>query len=253
MKMKLSKQEFLDKPLQAVTLIGMSGAGKTHISSQLAQWGWTNYSGDFVIGDRYMRDILGAESGFSTDDISGLSKYLGKVGNPDLGGLPLAEFQKRQKEYYNAECYSLTDMKDALAESDAPFVHDSTGSLCEVTDEALLKHIGEQTLFVYLKTDAAAEKQVLKRAYEYPKPLFFPPMFLLAIIDEYLALNGLCHAQEMVPDDFSRWVFPKLFAARKPKYQRLADLYGVSIPAGAFHDLKSADEFVSIIAEYLHD
>lgn len=245
--MKLSKQEFLDAQPKAITLIGMSGAGKTHISAQLQSWGWNNYSGDFVIGDRYMRDALSAYGGFSVEDISGLSEYLGKVGNPDLGGLPLEEFQKRQKEYYDAECRSLEDM---LVEGEN-FVHDSTGSLCEVENENLLRKIGDETLFVYLKTDAVAEKQVLKRAYEYPKPLFFPPMFLLAMIDEYLSLNGLCKPEEMVPDDFSRWVFPKLFAARKPKYQRLADLYGISVSASEFHDLKSSDEFTSIIAEYL--
>ncbi len=249
--MKLSKQEFMDHPKKPVTLIGMSGAGKTYISSQLEGWGWTNYSGDFVIGDRYMRGTLKNHGDFSANDISGLSDYLGKVGNPDLGGLPLIEFQKRQKEYYDAECHSLEDMDDALSGAEGHFVHDSTGSLCEVTEDALIHQVGEKTLFVYLKTDAEAEKQVLKRAYEYPKPLFFPPMFLLAMIDEYLALNGLCCAEEMVPDDFSRWVFPKLFAARKPKYQRLADLYGVSIAASVFQDLKSDRQFVEIVAEHL--
>lgn len=249
--MKLSTQEFLDNPQKSVTLIGMSGAGKTHISAQLEDWGWTNYSGDFVIGDRYMHDVLQNHAGFSTDDISGLSEYLGKVGNPELGGLPLVEFQKRQKEYYDAECHSLEDMENALNDASGHFVHDSTGSLCEVIEEDLIRQVGEKTLFVYLKTDAAAEKQVLKRAYEYPKPLYFPPMFLLALIDEYLSLNGLCHAEEMVPDDFSRWVFPKLFQARKPKYKRLADLYGVSIPACEFQALESADQFVDVIAEHL--
>lgn len=244
--MKSTKQEFLDQPQKAITLIGMSGAGKTHISCQLEAWGWTNYSGDFEIGDKYMRDILNLSGDFAAENISALSYYLGQVGNPALGGLPLAEFQKRQKQYYDAECLSLKNM---VVTGDF-FVHDSTGSLCEVEDEALLRSVGEQTLFVYLKADAEAEQEVLRRAYDYPKPLFFPPQFLLDQLDAFMAERGLTAIEEIVSNDFSRWVFPKLFEARKPKYQRLADLYGVSIPASRFADLRSADDFVRVIAEH---
>lgn len=248
--MKLSKQEFIEQPCKAITLIGMSGAGKTYISSQLARWGWTNYSGDFVIGDRYMRDVLNFEGEFTAENISALSDYLGQLGDEAQGGIELREFRKRQKEYYDAECQSLAAMKYAY-NSEAHFVHDSTGSLCEVEDEVLLREVGEQTLFVYLKTDAETEKDVLKRAYEYPKPLFFPPAFLDKKLSEYLEYKHLSDVNEIKPDDFSRWVFPLLFEARKPKYQRLADLYGVTIPSSKFQNLTSSDAFIDIVAEAL--
>ncbi len=245
--MRVSAQQFLSSSQKAITLIGMSGAGKTYISCQLEKWGWTNYSGDFEIGDKYMRHVLNFEGAFTAENISALSEYLGKLGDPALGGLPLDEFQKRQKQYYDAECSSLKNM----VVNGADFVHDSTGSLCEIEDEDLLRSVGEKTLFVYLKTDIEAEELVLRRAYEYPKPLFFPPDFLRKNLEQFLSEKGLEQPEEMVPDEFSRWVFPRLFEARKPKYQRLADLYGVSIAASEFQDLPSADDFTKLIAKHL--
>ncbi len=252
--MKLSKKDFLNSR-KAITLIGMSGAGKTHISSQLQHWGWYNYSCDYVIGDEYLRDELRALNlgEFSVENIGALSVYLGKLGNAQYGGFDLATFKQRQEAYYDAECKALNVMGDVLNRTDKPFVHDSTGSLCEIEDQSLLQKIGEQTLFVYLKTNEQGERDVLKRAYEYPKPLFFPKSFLIEKIAMYLADHGLNNIDDIEPDEFSRWVFPLLFEARKPKYQRLADLYGITIPCTEFSDLSSADEFIEIIANHLDD
>ena len=53
------------------------------------------------------------------------------------------------------------------------------------------------------------------------------------------------------PDDFSRWTFPKLFENRLPKYQQIADQYGVTIPSSAFHGVKNADDFLNVIRQHL--
>lgn len=249
--MKLTKQQFIDQPQKSITLIGMSGAGKTHISCQLEEWGWYNYSCDYVIGAEYLRDELDNTQGLSAENIGALSVYLGQLGNPDLDGFDLALFKQRQKAYYDAEVKALYAMGDTMTKMDQNFVHDSTGSLCEIEDDAVLKQIGEQTMFVYLKTGQQEEQEVLKRAREYPKPLFFPTQFLTEKLDAYLSEQNLSGVDEIVPDDFSRWVFPLLFEARKPKYQRLADLYGITIASEEFKNLQSADEFVDIIAQNL--
>jgi len=252
--MRLSKQEFIDSPDKAITLLGMSGAGKTFLSCRLEEWGWRNYSCDYEIGSRFLKPDLEAFAGsneFSAENIGVLHEFLGKLGNPELGGYELDLFRERQKAYYDAEVAALWEMGEVMDQGAGPFIHDSTGSLCEIEDEDVINDIGQRTLFVYLETDEAAEKVVLQRAQDYPKPLFFPKAFLLNKIDEYLVEGGLEAVAQMEPDKFSRWVFPRLFKARKPKYQRLADLYGVTIPASAFNTLSSAQEFVDIIAEHL--
>ncbi len=246
--MKITAQEFKNSPNKSITLIGMSGAGKSYISSQLEGWGWSNYSCDYEIGARFLRDDLVIGANFTMDDIGALSDYLGKLGNSDKGGFPLDKFKARQKAYYDAEVKALQVM---VVPEDRDFIHDSTGSLCEVEDDALMQKLGEKTLFVYLKTDAQEDKKVLQRARDYPKPLFFPPPFLEEKLSTFLSEFNLASVNEIEPDDFSRWVFPKLFEARKPKYQSLADKYGVAISSSKFKDLQSADEFIEIIADHL--
>ncbi len=249
--MNITAEEFRNSPKKAITLLGMSGAGKTHISCQLEAWGWTNYSCDYVIGVKYLKEELSGVGPVTADDIGALSEYLGKLGNTEQGGFALDLFEARQKAYYDAEISALDAMGDVLDKVQGNCIHDSTGSLCEVEDEALMKKIGTQTLFVYLKTDELEEQVVLQRARDYPKPLFFPPAFLKQKLEEFLSEFNISGVEAMTPDDFSRWVFPLLFEARKPKYQRLADLYGVTINAAAFKNLKSPEEFTDIIAKAL--
>ena len=45
-----------------------------------------------------------------TQDLSALSDYIGQVGGEAQGGLPLEEFKKRQKQYYEAECAVLSEL-----------------------------------------------------------------------------------------------------------------------------------------------
>jgi hypothetical protein len=248
--LKISRQEFLDQPRKAVTLIGMSGVGKTYISGQLEVWGWKRYSCDFEIGTKYLRAAL---TGFmkNPEDMDALFKFIGKPGNPKKGGSHMKTYKVHQRSYYEAECMSVAEAVVEAENTDKNFVHDSTGSLCEIMDDALISRLGTKTLFVYLKASAEEENVVLERARSHPKPLFFPPALFDGWVQEYLTLNNLSVPEEMEPDDFSRWVFPKLFTSRLPKYQGLADQYGVTIDSGALHHLKNENDFIARIAEKL--
>lgn len=252
--MKQTSRSFLGSKHKSITLIGMSGVGKTYLSGLLENWGWARYSCDFEIGNRYLSDHLSGAMQ-SPEDMAVLSAFIGKLGDPALGGLPIDEFKKRQKAYYDAECRSIAAIGNAIEDAHAQgiknFVHDSTGSLCEVMDEDLLAELGRHTIFVYLKAGEAEEKLVLERAKNHPKPLFFPPAHFDDWVREYLDAEGLSGSDQIIPDDFARWVFPKLFKARLPKYQRLADLYGTSIPCSAFYDVTTEKGFIERIARSL--
>lgn len=251
--MKKTRHQFLETKQKSITLIGMSGVGKTYLSGLLENWGWARYSCDFQIGNIYLKEQLVSQM-HSPEDMSALSHYIGKLGNPKLGGLPIDEFKKRQMAYYDAECLSIGGVGKARQEAGASnFVHDSTGSLCEVMDEDLLAELGRNTLFVYLKAGVREEELVLERAKLYPKPLFFPPAKFDEWVSEYLFQKNLADTELIEPDDFSRWVFPKLFEARLPKYQRLADLYGVTIECSAFYDVTTEKGFIDRIARALDE
>jgi len=250
--MRLKPEEFLKSP-KAVTLTGMSGVGKTRLSAMLAHEGWHHYSCDYLIGTKYLRDALGlTASDISKRDIGKLSAFIGKPGDPDKGGLDLAEYKRRQKLYYDAECQSLRDLAAAMKEAgEVNFVNDSTGSLCEIRDEKLVDEVGRATLFVYIKASEDEEKKVIDRARRTPKPMYFPPDRFDEWLATYMKQRNIGRVEDMEPDEFSRWVFKRLFEARLPKYQKLADRYGVTIPSGTLKNVKTEKDFVNAVAAAL--
>jgi len=257
--MPITLSEFNEIEKKVITLMGMSGVGKTYLSMIMDQNGWKHHSCDLEIGTKYLgADIektLGVENTIKAEDLSLLSEYVGRLGAIEKGGLPFDEFKRRQDEYFDAECSALRELKKVVAQAHEDgfqnVVHDSTGSLCEVDDETLIESIDENSLIVYIKASEEEEREVLKRAQEYPKPLFYSPEKFEEWVAGYMAENGLESSDAIDPDDFSRWTFPKLFQNRLPKYQRIADQYGVTIPSSAFHGVKNADEFLDVIRQHL--
>ena len=58
--MKLSANEFINSQHKRLTLLGMSGVGKTHLAKLLSKSdNYFHYSGDYRIGAQYLNnDIL---------------------------------------------------------------------------------------------------------------------------------------------------------------------------------------------------
>jgi len=220
---------------KSITLLGMSGAGKTHFSQRLAAWGWEHYSNDFEIAKRLGIDV-------QIDDLSALSDFIGQVGDPDKGGLVLDDFKKRQKMYMDAEIAVLREMPQG-----AHVVNDSTGSFCEIEDEALIGEVADRSLLVYIETDAASHKDVIARAVEYPKPLYYPPAQFDSWLDAYCEFHKVDH-RGLEPAKFAAWVFPKLFASRLPKYERIAREYGMTVQAKDLHACDNEDQFLELIS-----
>jgi hypothetical protein len=245
--MKLSGAEFLGQDKKAITLMGMSGVGKSHISLQLEEWGWRNYSCDYQIGTKYLKRLIPEGRDRTADDISWLSDFVGQLGNREKGGIALSEFELRQRLYYNAECDCVVDAGPIIDSEEKNIVIDSSGSLCEIEDENVLKELGERTLFVYLKVRQEGHADILERASSYPKPLYFPPAFLEERLARYKDKFDLQDNREIDPAEFLRWIFPHLFEARLPKYQALAEKYGVIVPSHEV-DLSSEEAFLKGIA-----
>jgi hypothetical protein len=235
-------KKFRDGPRKAITLMGMSGVGKTHWAWALEKEGWHHYNHDYLIGTKYLKDELGDR--VKPDNLDALSDYVGQVGK---GSIPVAEFRRRQARYIEAERQSLYDMCDVIDHSPDKFVNDSTGSICEIEDEALFRTVADHTLFVYIRAGKEEEDALVAQAFHEPKPLYFPPVQFEEWLGQFMKENGYKTTEDFEAHEFSRWVFPKLFYSRLPKYQRIADEYGVTVSAKELRNLKTTDEFFRAI------
>lgn len=238
-----SGQEFLNDPKKAIALIGMSGIGKSYLAAMMQRWGWTGYSCDLEIGTKHLAAEM--KKPVTIDDISALSEFIGKIGE-----MPFVEFKRRQMMYHDAEVAALASVPDMAARNEK-FVLDSTGSICEILDEKIIEQVGRSTLIVYIEASRDEEIAILQRAQDYPKPLFYPPRQLEAWVKEYMQICDLDNADTVPSDDFSRWVFPRLFEMRIPKYQNMAECYGVSVLSEDIHKIQSEQDLLNLVAAAL--
>jgi shikimate kinase len=272
--------DFLKSENKRLTLLGMSGVGKTHLSKMLGlEDKWYHYSGDYRIGAKYLNDdilnsvkqqmrkdtrvakLLDNESitvqnNITFDNLSAASGFLGKVGNPEQGGLPIDEFNRRQALHHQAEVSAMLDVTQFIEKSQAEgyghFINDAGGSLCELDDDNVYQALSENTLIVYIRANEQNESDLIERAQTHPKPLYYQKNFLQTQLDIYLKENQFIYVAQIDPDAFVRWIFPRLLAHRKPKYQAIADKYGCTIDSADLHQCKNGDEVMALITGAPH-
>jgi hypothetical protein len=277
--MRMTREEFLKWPHKAVTLLGMSGIGKTTLAYKLPRSEWFHYSGDYRIGTKYLsepildnikrqamqvgflRDLLRSDSIYIASNITvhnlePVSTFLGKIGDPALGGLPVDEFKKRQRLHREAEIGAMRDVAEFIVKAREiygydHFINDAGGSVVELDDQETLDTLAEHTLILYLKPDAHYERLLVQRAVSNPKPLYFNEAFLDAKLAEYLAAHALTTPSEIVPDEFVGWIFPSLVEHRRPKYAAIAERYGYTIDAGRVDHVRNEDDFLELVASAL--
>ena len=235
---------------EIITFIGMSGVGKSFTSQRLAEWGWYRYSCDEEIG----ADLLRKDNLSEDELMSAIQMLVGRLGNVDRGGLSLFEFKKRQAAYYHGECRALLSLDRHIEKAEKAgfdvFIHDSTGSFCEIDDPIVLESVARLSQICYIEASKEHIDEVIDRAQKFPKPLFYPHNRLDGWVTDYLADHNLDEVQDIDPDDFSRWVFPKLFKQRLPKYKALAKKYGFVVPSEALYDVENQEDFIKIIDQY---
>lgn len=277
--MKLSGEKFLSWERKAITLLGMSGVGKTRLACLLRKSNWFHYSCDYRIGTRYMdeaildniklqamqipilRELLLSDAvhiinNISVDNLKPLSTYLGKLGNPELGGIGLGEFKNRQALHLQAEIAAMNDVPRFIDKAKEVygydnFINDASGSLCELDNDNVIKTLAEHTLIIYINVTKENERVLIDRAVSDPKPLYFRDSFLDEQLEEFLKLYKLEYAAMINPDEFVRWVFPKLFYARIPRYEAIANQYGYTVSTNEIESVKSEKDFLKVITKVL--
>lgn len=277
--MRLSVEQFRAWENKCVTLLGMSGVGKTRLAALLRRHNWFHYSGDYRIGTRYLdepildnikqqamqvpflRDLLRSDSiyianNITVDHLKPLSTFLGKLGDVARGGLPLAEFKRRQGLHHRAEIAAMTDVPEFICKAQAiygyqHFVNDAGGSLCELDDPQVLELLDRHTLVLYVEATTDDARALIARAEQDPKPLYYREAFLEAELAAYLLERRLPTVEAIEPDDFVRWIFPRLFCSRLPRYQAIAARYGYSVSSAEVAAVTSEHDFLELVARAL--
>jgi len=128
------------------------------------------------------------------------------------------------------------------------FVNDVGGSLCELDEPEVIKLLAKHTLILYIQvTDKEEEDKLIQRAQSAPKPLYYRSDFLQQQLSIYLDENSLQYAAQMDPDDFTRWVFPRLFHSRIPRYQDIAKPYGYTVTSQEVSQVKNEADFIQLL------
>ncbi len=276
-----SPQDYLDCPHKAVTIFGMSGVGKTTVTEKLPKDRWFHYSVDYRIGTRYLgeeindtlkrlamadptlarllrADAIYIGSNIQIDNLAPLSTYVGKVGNPELGGLALAEFKRRQALHRQAEVQSLLDVPAFMAKAREIYGYpytliDSGGSLIEVIDlddprDPVVTALTQNTALVYIEASEDLLAEIVRRGIAEPKPMYFRSGFFDEALARYLAQEGLESPDQIVPNAFVSYVLAELVADRAPRYRRLAEQHGYIVTAAEIAQVRNEDDFNALVA-----
>jgi hypothetical protein len=276
-----SVDEFVKAPRRAITVFGMAGVGKTRLSNMLRDNSWFHYSADYRIGTRYMgefivdnfkreamkvpflaqllrSDSIYISSNITFDNLDPLSTYLGTPGDETRGGLPLAEYQRRQEQHRVAEIAALQDVPYFFDRAKAlygynDFIADTGGSLIEVIDptnaeDPVVKTLAAHTALIYIRGTDKDAIELVKRFKKSPKPMYYRPEFLIEKWAEYKLINGIMDDCDVDPAGFGAWGFEALLHDRLPRYQALADNFGYVIEASDLATVRDGDEFIDLVA-----
>ncbi len=268
----ISFDNFAQLP-HAITLLGMSGVGKTVLSTSLRRTAnWYHYSADYRIGtrylaedildnikykimhmgDRFVANLLRSDSiyinhNITVDNLDPVSTFLGMYGDSKSDGLGKSLFLERQDMYRRAEINSMLDVSRFIDKAwdiyrCNNFINDASGSLCEIVDpsnpdDPVIAALRRETLIMYIKPNTVYEEALKRRAHSHPKPLFYNPDFITPKL-----ANQPSDGAGIDPVTFARPLFPELLTFRKPRYEEMAEKFGFVIEADQLFDEADSED-----------
>jgi shikimate kinase len=179
-----------------ISLIGMSGAGKSYWAQKLAAAGFRVISVDDRIEEKLAAELVaGGYRG-----IGGVAAWMGWPDGPS--------YRERERKYLDCEVESMREALDEIQRSgDAGMVLDTTGSVV-YTGQETCRRMQSLTTVVYLEASPAEEEQLIARYLSDPKPVLWE--------DQFSQQPG-----EPAQDAIAR-CYPRLIAHRKKLYESCA-------------------------------
>jgi shikimate kinase len=201
-----------------LSLIGMSGAGKSHWSQKMAAAGLRVISVDDRIEEKLAPELAAGDH----RGIGGVAAWMGWPDQPSYG--------EREQKYLAYEIESMREALDEIEEAHGEGVLlDTTGSVIYTGDE-ICRRLQALTTVVYLAVPVAEEQTLIARYLSDPKPVLWGDQFEL-------------RRGETAQDAIAR-CYPRLIEHRKKLYERLAQrrvslarIEGMKLDARGFLEL----------------
>lgn len=205
-----------------LTLIGMSGSGKSHWAKQLAyEQGYRNFYCDDLIEQKIRKDV----PDFPGSGIGAVARWLGFPSEPG--------FAEREAQYLASEAAVMEEILSTLKFGKKnSVVIDTSGSVIH-TGDAVCARLHLHTTVVYLKIPVGEEAALLEQFLKDPKPVLWQGQYQPHPGEE--------------PSDALRRCYPAMLAARSAAYESLADVT-IEFPIAA-RTTQTTSEFLAIISQ----
>ena len=181
-----------------LSLVGMSGSGKSFWSEKLSRSGFRRIGCDDLIAVR-----LGIDPGQEGDSIATVGRWMGFPFEP--------LYKEHEAAYLAAEMEVMAQiLRDFAKVEDKPeeaIVVDTTGSVI-YTGEGILSKLRERTIVVHLSTPLEIQQMKLLAYQKNPRPVLWRDMFSTR--------PGETNEQALAR------CYPQLLASRERQYERLA-------------------------------
>ncbi|MBI2621541.1 MAG: hypothetical protein HYW63_02735 [Candidatus Levybacteria bacterium] len=191
-----------------ISLVGMSGSGKTYWSKKLGSYGFRRYCCDDLIEEKLEREL----------------KHLGYSGIADVSKWMGQPFDRRypatSKKYLQLEEKVMEEILSGIEKStnNKNIVIDTTGSVIYI-GEGALKKLTRLTKVIYFKTPDSVKKKMYRLYLQDPKPVIWGNAFNKKINETDFEALERC--------------YPKLLAIRAKKYEKIA---GITLGYKVLHD-----------------
>lgn len=201
------RETFAADFLIKLSLIGMSGAGKSHWTRKLAGAGFRAINVD----DRIERKLAPELSANGHHGIGGVAAWMGWPDQP--------EYREREHQYLASEIESMCELLDEVeASGQDGIVLDTTGSVV-YTGEEICRRLQRLTTVVYLAASPDEEHTLISRYMSDPKPVLWGDIFSQQSGESARETVARC--------------YPQLIAHRKQLYERYAN---VIVPMARLRD-----------------
>lgn len=183
-----------------LSLIGMSGIGKSHWSSLLAQHGFRRFCCDALIEARLLPELTQPD-GTQLD----MGQWM---------GFPYqADYQAREEQYLAYEVAVMHEVLEQLERSagnaEPDTIVDTTGSVI-YTNAAILERLAAVTQIVYLEVPPMVQQAMCQAYVADPAPVLWRDQFQKLPHESNEAALARC--------------YPQLLNSRSRKYEQLAEV-----------------------------